>query len=483
MIAAIYKKITAALLVAATVLGMPCVFADEINPETLTGIASPVSDTASENVQSDSVTAVPQDIKYYDSKTFADFAGVEFPGIEAAFAYVINLETGSVMYEKNSKVLLFPASTVKLMTAIVAYENIPDLETVIYASEAAVKRSTGTKIHSSRPIKAGEGFTARELLYALLVTGANDAANVLAEHVAGSEEEFCKMMNQKAKELGANDTVFANPTGLHNEKMVTTAYDMALIARHAYYINDIVKISGATNYTIEATNKTKERRYLYNRNRLIRRVEGESDYFYKGTLGMSAGFTPEGGNCVVAVAERGGLTYLAVVMNSPATDTENFSYLDTKALLDACFDNFSVQKVASSGMMMCEIPVELAANVDHVTLYAKDDISALLPINVDTEKDITLKRLVYEDACAPVSEGQRFGDLVVTYKGTITLGKTDLVANTSVDRSNFLYVLSLLTAFFTGRWFITAVISAVVLFLLYCFIYYKALRRRRGYRR
>ncbi|MBR5528038.1 MAG: D-alanyl-D-alanine carboxypeptidase [Clostridia bacterium] len=444
-------------------------------------VGAEVSDA--ENPQSEEGDAGNDGFKYFDNKTFSEFAKVEFPGIEAAFACVLNLETGNMIYEKNPKVLLFPASTVKIMTAIVAYENIPDLETVIYASESAVKKSTGTKIHSGKPIKAGEGFTARELLYALLVVGANDAANVLAEYVGGTVEGFCDMMNAKAKEIGANDTFFANPTGLHDERMKTTAHDLALISRYAYYINEIVKISGSTNYTLEATNKTEQRRYLYNRNRMIRRVEGESNYFYKGTLGMSAGSTPEGGNCVIAVAQRSGLTYLAVVMNAPSTENENFAYLDTISLLNACFENFSIQKVASGGMMMCEIPVALAANVDHVTLYAKEDITALLPKNLNMEKDIVLKKLVYEDACAPINEGQRFGDLVVTYKDSITLGKTDLVANTSVDRSNLLYVLDALAKFFTGRWFITAAISAVVLFLIYCFIYYKMHTKRRGFRR
>lgn len=421
--------------------------------------------------------------KHYDSKTFSDFAEISFPEPEGKFAIAVNLETGSVMYEKNADILLFPASTVKLMTALVAFENISDLETVIYASENAVKKTTGTKLNPTKPIKAGEGFTARELLYGLLVTGANDAANVLAEHVGGSIEGFCDMMNEKAKSIGAQNTTFRNPTGLHDPEMKTTARDMALISCHAYYVNELVKMSGTTNYTIEATNKTAERRYLYNRNRLIRRVDGETDYFYKGALGMSAGYTPEGGNCVVAAAQRGGLTYLTVVMDSPDTEKENFAYKDTHALLDACFDNFAVQQVAGGGKMICEIPVSLAANIDHVTLYAREDISALLPVNVDVENEIDMKRLVYEDAKAPVSEGQCFGELSVIYKGTITLGKTELVSNSSVDRSNLLYVLSALGAFFTSRWFITALITAVVLFVIYCVLYYKAYMRRRRFRK
>lgn len=455
------KRFSAFLLAVLSVLGlcMPCVSAES---ELLTATS-------------------PRPFCYYDNKTLSAFAGISEPHTEAVSAIAVNLETGLVISENNPRQLLYPASTVKLMTAVVAVEHIPDLETVIYASETAVNRSSGTRLNPTRPIKAGEALTARELLYGLLVAGANDAAEVLAEYVGGSREEFCALMNRKAAEIGAKDTHFSNPTGMHEDDMVTTAYDTALIAQYAYYLNDIVEIAGATNYTIEATEKTKERRYLYNRNRMIRRVEGETDYFYKGTLGLSAGYTPQGGNCVVAVAKKEGLTYLTVVMNAPEIEKENYAYADSVTLLDYCFNGFAVKKVAASGGMICEIPVTLAAKVDHVTLYAKEDIVSLLPADYPSE-DVQLKQMVYEDAQAPIREGQPFGELVATYKGTVVLGKCELVANTAVDRSNLLYILSLLAAFFTSRWFIVAFIAALVLFAIYCILYYKAFMRRHRFR-
>lgn len=421
--------------------------------------------------------------KYYDNKTFCDFAEVEVPETDAKNIIVTNIATGDVMYEKEPEMLIFPASTVKIMTAIVAYENIPDLDVMIYASESAIKRTSGTKLNSARPIKAGEGLTARDLLYGLLIAGANDAANVLADYVGGSEENFVKMMNDKALEIGAKNTTFRNPTGLHHPEMKTTARDMSLIANYAYYINDIVKMSGSPNHTIEETNVTPHRRNLYNRNRMIRRVDGETNYFYKGALGLSAGSTPEGGNCVIALAEKSGQTYLAVVMNAESDEKSNFAYSDAKKLLDVCFNNFSIKKVAKSGDIHHEIPVSLASSVDHVILHAAKDISALLPNNVDMENDIYLKKLVYSDAVAPVAENQIFGELEVIYKGTIMLGKTELAAGNAVDRSNLLYFLDALKRFFTSPWFITAFVTALVLFTVYCVLYYKAMRNGRRYRR
>ena len=440
-----------------------------------------LADGENEEVPEISLSAKP--LSYLDNKTFFDFAQIKADPVDAVYAMAVNLDTGNVMYEKNPDVLIFPASAVKLMTAIVVFENVPDLDTMIYASENAVKISAGTRLNPTKPIKVGEGFTVRELLYGLLVNGANDCANVLAEYVGGSVDGFCEMMNERAKELGAKNTVFKNPTGLHHPEMKTTVRDLAIISSHAFYINELVKMTGSTNYTIEATNLTTDRRYIYNRNRMIRRVENEEDYFYKGTLGLSSGSTPEGGNCVVAAASRDGLSYLVIVMGADGTDRENYAFRDSVALLDSCFNNFSVQKVVGAGVIQCEIPVELAAKVDHVTLHAAQNISALLPNDLDTEKDILLDNRVLSDAKAPIEKGQTFGELVVKYKGTVTLGTTNLVAGMSIERSNLLYVLSLLAGFFSSRWFIAAAISAVILFSAYCFLYYKMRKSQRRYRR
>lgn len=428
------------------------------------------------------VGAVGDEFYYYDTKSLQEFAGLTPPETESVSVMAVNLDSGAVIYEKNAKQILFPASTVKIMTAIVALENINDLDTVIYASKNAVKKSSGTRMSPVNPIKEGEGFTARELLYALLVVGANDAANVLAEHVAGSIDDFCVMMNEKAKSIGATDTVFKNPTGLHDEGMVTTAYDMAKIASYAYSINDIVKFAGTTNYVIEKTELTDVRRYLNNRNRLILRVDGQKDYFYRGVNGLSSGSTPQGGNCVIATAKKGSLSYLVVVMNAPEINEVNCAYTDAHALLDFCFNNFSVHKVAGEGTLQCEIPVSLSATTDHVTLLAKEDISALLPNSVDIKNEIKLESLVYEDAKAPVSKGETFGELVATYKNTIVLGRVELVSDQNIDRSALLFILDAIASFFTGRWFLSMLFFAVILFSAYCYIYYRKMKRRRNYR-
>ncbi len=420
---------------------------------------------------------------YFHEKPMCEFAGIESPEIHGKYAVAVNADTGSIMYCKNQNVLAFPASTVKIMTAIVAYENIPDLETEIMASENAVKISRGTRLNPLQPIKAGEKFTARQLMYAMLMNGANDAANVLAEHVGGSVAKFCEMMNDKAKEIGAVNTVFKNPTGLHEEGMVTTAYDMALIANYAYFINEITEMASTANYTIDKTEKTDTSRYIINRNRMILRLEGQKNYFYKGSRGLSSGSTPQGGVCIVAAAKRNGLTYIVVVLDSEETDSENFGYSDAESILDMCFNEFSMQEVISKNKIACEVPVGLSSSTDYATLFPKESVSALLPNNIDTGADLKYEKLIYKDANAPIRQGDEFGDYVAVFKDDIVLGRTKLVSGTDIERSNILYIMHRITNFLKSRWFKAAAVSAVVIFIIYCVAYARARKKRRNYRR
>lgn len=406
-----------------------------------------------------------QEEKYFDGKTLSAYCNTfTHPELKASACYAINLDTGTVVYEKNSKKEVFPASTVKLMTAIVAYENISDLDTEIIVSKDVVRNARGTNM----ALKEGEAFTARDLLYGLLVRGANDAALALAEHVAGSEKDFCVLMNNKAKELGAQSTVFENVTGFHTPGSITTARDVAIISRYLYYKSDLFQMTDTARYVIEPTKLTNETRTLLNRNRLISRIF-EDNYYYSGAHGMSLGSTPEGGACAVSTVTSGdNLTYLCVVMNSTETDDVNYACKDMVALFDYCIDNFSLQSVASTKDLVCEIPVKLAPDTDHMALFPQSDVLALLPNDLDYMKDITIeKRLFSENAKAPVNVSDVFGEIVIKYKDNAVVGRTGLVSTTSVDRSNVLYMLSRIENIVSGVWFKVFAITAVLLFLIY----------------
>ena|GEM_PF-364362 len=415
-------------------------------------------------------TAEPKESKakapiFFDGKSLATAGGVEVPETTCYSAFVINLETGSVIFTKHENDFVYPTSTTKLMTALVALENIPDLNTVYTASENAVKITEGTHIG----IKAGEQYTANDLLHALLIGGANDAANVLAESVGGSVDNFCKLMNDKAAKLGALKTHYTNPTGIHDPDMVTTANDTALIATAAYYNNTLFEITNTGRYELPKSNLRKDPLFVYNRNSFISQTRG-TEYYYQGALGLNSGSTAEGGWCLVTTAAKKGLTYLCVVMNAKEDTVKKTvsSYSDAKALLDMCFANFANQKVVSPKKLICEIAVKNSAEVDHMTLYPKDEIQVLLPVTLNSKTDLKLDSLVYnEHVSAPVKKGDTFGELTVLYKGTVILGKTKLVAQTEIDRSNLLYFFSSVEEFLQSRWFRATALVAVILFLLY----------------
>ena len=419
------------------------------------------------------VTAKPEFT--FDGKSLAEFASVEEqPEIIGQSAYAINLNTGTVVFEKNSSDIVYPASTTKLMTAIVAYENIPDLDVVVKASENAIKKTQGANVR----ISAGEEYTARELLSALLISGANDAALVLAEHVSGSESEFCKLMNEKAKQLGAVNTNFDNVTGFHKDTNVTTARDIGIIAQYFYYIPELFKMSDTARFN----GSDRLKRTLINRNLLISRASTDK-YYYSLASGMSVGSTPEGGHCIVStVNSKDGQIYLCVVMNSVEKDNVNYAYKDIVSVFEFCTKNFSYQTVASTNDVMCELPVSNAIDVDHFALFPDSDVNMLLPNNLDYVNEISLEKRIYADSAeAPVNRKDVFGEVVVKYKDTVAVGRAKLVSDVSIDKSNVLYFFSRIEKMVTGTWFIAFMIVAVVLFGAYfgISVYYKYFRRNK----
>ena len=422
--------------------------------------------------------AVPMSEVRYGGKTLSEFAGLSLPSLEAYSAYCIHLESGSVMAEVHAEDPVYPASTVKLMTALVVSDQIKDLDLMVTVTQDAVRATKGSNIN----LKEGEQLSVHDLLCALLISGANDAALVLAEYTAGGVAPFCELMNQKAQSLGALHTVYSNPTGLHEEEMVTTAHDMAIIARAFYYNNTLAEMTNISRYDVPATNLSPAR-VLLNRNEFVSKARSSANY-YPNALGLSSGSTPEGGMCLVTTASKGGHTYLCVVMNSAEVEGVNFAYADAKAILDFCFEHFDYKMVANSKNMVCEIPVTLASNTDHVAVFAKEDLEALLPVDLAFQTDIRLERLIYEEPiAAPITKGQKCGELVVYYKNDVILGKTDLVALNNIDRSNLLYFFNRIETFLNGRWFRVFMIAAILLFLLYLILSFSIRARRRRYDR
>ncbi len=395
-------------------------------------------------------------------------------------AYLYNIENDFVVYSYEAEDLVFPTATVKMMTGILAIEALGDnLEEVITVTDEMLENATGNAVG----FEAGEEVTVEDLLYSLLVGGANDAAYILATVVGGTVDGFISMMNARAVELGASSTRYTNPSGVHDAGMVTTALDTAKIALAAYELPLFVEISSTSSYVIEATNLN-EYRTVYNRNYMITSSGNNYGYTYSDAEGLSAGATTDGGYCVVTTATRDGLSYVAVVMGADASDdgTQIYSYETATTLLDYAFASYENITLVEEGEVICEIPVELSGSADYVTLVTSESLTVYLPSDTDLETDVKLTyKTSYDSLSAPVYENQTAGSLTVTYKDEI-IGNIPLVTTTAIPRSTFLYTLSQIQSFATGRFFVIAIISAAVLTFLYVIIKAIYLGHKKKYR-
>lgn len=384
----------------------------------------------------------------------------EIKNVNAACVY--NIENDRFIYDRNSDKVIFPASTVKLMTAIVAIEELGgDLSREITVEGGALVGVEGNRV----ALRRGEILTLEQLLYCLICGGANDAANVLAFEVAGSVEAFTVLMNEKAKEIGALNTRYANPTGMHDPSMVTTARDTAIIGAYAYSVSPICEMASVEKFVLEPTNKA-PKRTIFNKNYYFS-TNVEYLYIWKIPRGLNAGYTPKGGNCLVTTATRNGLTYVVVCMGAASDDKYIYSYTEGAKLVKWSFNAYDTTKVLTTSDLVCEVDVRLSSTVDTIGLFPSQNVELYLPTGIDVKKDVELKWELNRDYfVAPVSEGTVGGTLTVYYNGD-NLGTYELVTKNSVSRNNFLYIFDLIYDFVVSSAFNTVLTAIGVILAVY----------------
>lgn len=347
---------------------------------------------------------------------YAGAAGLEVP---AKSALLMDVTTGTVLYESNSHTPLAPASVTKVMTMLLIMEAIDDhrigWDDMVTASETAAAKG-GSQIY----LKAGETMSVTDMVKSIAVSSANDCACAMAEHIAGSEEAFVEMMNNRAKELGMNDTHFVNCTGLDDDadakEHKTSAYDIALMSRALLKDHpDIKKFTTIWMDTVRGGTFG-----LSNTNKLVR--------FYSGATGLKTGFTSEAGYCLSASAMREDMELIAVVMGS---ETSKDRFAACKTLLDYGFANFSL--VQPSVDTNTEIPVKLGTLP---SVKAVPNAQNSLIIDKSQKKDITTEVTLETEIAAPVTKGQRLGTMTVK-AGEHILAEIPMVAECSVDRLSF----------------------------------------------
>lgn len=260
-------------------------------------------------------------------------------------AIVMEVNTGTVLYEKKSHEKHYPASITKIMTVLLAIENC-DMDEVVTFSADAVFKNEGDTSHIARNL--GEKLTMEQCLYAVMLESANECAYAVAEHVGqklgGDYRTFIDLMNKRAKELGCTDTHFNNCNGLPDEDHWVSAYDMALISAEAYKNETFRMIAGSPSYTLPKTNKCKAEYPCHNHHKMIYPFRGDSSHLYKYCTGGKTGYTTVANNTLVSFAEKDGITLVCVVMDAATPD----HYTDTRKLFDYCFENFQVLNISEN---------------------------------------------------------------------------------------------------------------------------------------
>lgn len=329
----------------------------------------------------------------------------EGPQTDANSVIVMEVNTGTVLYEKESHAKHYPASITKIMTVLLAIENC-DMDEIVTFSADAVYKNEGDTSHIARDL--GEELTVEQCLYAIMLESANECAYAVAEHVGqklgGDYQTFVDLMNERAAELGCTDTHFNNANGLPDEEHWVSAYDMALISAEAYKSEIFRTIAGTSSYTLPKTNKCDEEYPCHNHHKMIYPYRGDTAYLYDYCTGGKTGYTAAANNTLVTFAEKDGMTLVCVVLevDSPG------QYTDTRKLLDYGFENFQVLSIADNDTGVAEQVGEnlglLNNNEPFVTLdenayiimpKAAEFSDAAFELDVSDTDDDTVGRLKY----------------------------------------------------------------------------------------
>ncbi|WP_416827091.1 D-alanyl-D-alanine carboxypeptidase family protein [Ectobacillus polymachus] len=338
---------------------------------------------------------------------------------QASSAVLLEQDTGQILFDKNSNEKLPPASMTKIMTMLLIMEQIASgklkLEEKVRTSEHAASMG-GSQIF----LEPGEEMTVDQMLKGIAIASGNDASVAMAEHIAGSEEGFVKLMNERAKSLGLKNTHFQNPTGLPAKNHYSTAYDMAIMARELMKYPLIRQYTGKyEDYLRENTDK---KFWLVNTNKLVR--------FYPGVDGVKTGFTAEARYCLTASSERDGMRVIAVVMGAPTSKERN---AQVTKLLDFAYSQYATKKLFAKDQVITSVKVS-RGDKSTVNLVAKDQVSLLMKRG--EQSDSVKQEIVAEQTVkAPIKKGDTLGTLVIK-KGDTVVTKEPLIAGEAVKQAS-----------------------------------------------
>lgn len=357
----------------------------------------------------------------------ADVYWPEGPAISTPSAIVMEINSGAILYEKNSDEVNYPASITKILTTLLALEHC-ELDEVVTFSDHAIKYNQGDTSHIARDY--GEQMTMKECLYAVMLESANECAYAVAEHVGqklgGNYQTFIDLMNQRVKELGCTNTQFTNANGLPDANHWTSAHDMALISAEAYKNENFRIIVGTRSYRIPPTNKHSEITPLNNHHAMISNYKTR-EHLYEYCTGGKTGYTNAAGATLVSYAEKDGLALVCVVMKT----NSGVYYKDTRNMFEHCFQNFQKVSIGENGTAGEDGSVSTGI-MNNYEAFVKLDENAqiVLPITADLA-DVEMS-LVNEDLPSGV-----IAQLNYTYGGHVAGCANVVFSNAKVEENYF----------------------------------------------
>ncbi len=400
---------------------------------------------------------------------------------EADVVMLVNTDTGDVIFDKNASKRTAPASLAKIVTCMLVLENCTDFNAVVTAKRECIDGLYQLNA-ATVGILAGEQLTVDELLHCLMIPSAADAANILADYIGGSMENFVSMMNDFVKKLGCENTNFINPSGLDNgdKNMYTTAQDLYKITSYALKNPKFKELCSILRYQIEPTEKYPHIRYLNNTNKMLN--PAYKDYYSPNVFGVKTGTTGLAGHCVITTASKNGYNYMLLVLNAPQYDIdgdgveENVAFTDSKKIYEWAFNNIVLTKVTSTTDIVTVVDVKYNWKTDHLALVPEKELSALVPTGTQTGS-LQIRPIESETpktVSAPIKKGDVIGKADVLY-GDDIVATVNLVASENISGSVILRITG-----FLGFLFHTTVMKILLCLAITLLIIYILLIVRRN---
>lgn len=389
------------------------------------------------------------------------------PDIHAESAILIDAKNKSILYEKNAHEKYYPASITKLMTALLTIENLLPTDVITFSEDAIYGIERGS---SHIGLDIGEQITVDQALHALLLMSANEVANGLAEEVSGSIENFAIKMTERAKELGAKNTNFINPHGLHDDNHYSTAYDMALITSQIYNHPYFLEIMGHTTYQIPPTNKTSEIRYLSQQHGLMNQLRN-SVLYRSDVVGGKTGYTDIARHTLVTIAKKGDIDLIVVILKSE----KDTLYQDTNTLLDYGFNSYRNVTLNGPDSTIKSLPMYTVKSgklyqLASCSIAPEKELNLLINKNVK-ERDIKTTIDLPEYIELGTAKGEIVGTIQYLHNSQIIATNNLIIKNIDYLSSPYATVLPKTNNIITIAnyyWLIAFIV--IVVFLLFIFI-------------